>query len=92
MAVVRTVALVANKGTEGCWGYELAYDSQVDLATVRLGVDDTVRVVGGRVADDLRRPLAEVVAVAEQEATSDCGRHQMIERPGPAATPLSQER
>jgi hypothetical protein len=50
MAVVRTVALVANKGTECCWGYELAYDSQVDLATVRLGVDDTVRVVGGRCA------------------------------------------
>ena len=48
MAIVRTVALVANKGLERCWGYELAYDNQVDLATVQLGVDDSVRVVGGR--------------------------------------------
>jgi hypothetical protein len=48
MAIVRTVALVANKGLDRCWGYELAYDSEVDLATVRLGVDDTVRVVCGR--------------------------------------------
>jgi hypothetical protein len=54
MAIVRTVALVANKGVERCWAYELACDSQVDLTTVRLGVDDTVRVVGSQCA----RPAA----------------------------------
>lgn len=54
MAIVRTVALVANKGVERCWAYELACDSQVDLTTVRLGVDDTVRVVGSQYA----RPAA----------------------------------
>jgi len=52
MAIVRTVALVANKGVERCWAYELACDSQVDLTTVRL--DDTVRVVGSQYA----RPAA----------------------------------
>ncbi len=57
MAIVRTIALKANGGIERCWGYELAYDDQVDLATVRLGVDDSVRVVGGQCG---KPPAAEV--------------------------------
>ena len=57
MAIVRTIALKANGGTGSCWGYELAYDDQVDLATVRLGVDDSVRVVGGPCG---KPPAAEV--------------------------------
>jgi len=57
VAIVRTIALKANGGTERCWGYELAYDDQVDLATVRLGIDDSVRVIGGRCA---KPPVAEV--------------------------------
>jgi hypothetical protein len=58
MAIVRTVALVANKGRERCWSYELVYDHQVDLATVRLGTDDSVRVVGGRCAKPAAFALA----------------------------------
>lgn len=42
--------------------------------------------------DANRRPLAEVVAVANKKPALDCGRHQMIERPGLSATPLSQGR
>jgi hypothetical protein len=57
MAILRTIALKASGGLERCWGYELAYDDQVDLATVRLGIDDSVRVVGGRCG---RPPVAEV--------------------------------
>ena len=33
-----------------------------------------------------------VVAVANKKPALDCGRHQMIERPGLSATPLSQGR
>jgi hypothetical protein len=48
VAIVRSIALKASGGLERCWVYELAYDDRVDLVTVRLGVDDAVRVVGGR--------------------------------------------
>lgn len=90
-------------GGDGRLPVFLAWAAPISLLALAVGglvrqqcapsiLDRPPRPLRYRVADDLRRPLAEVVAVAEQEATSDCGRHQMIERPGPAATPLSQER
>jgi hypothetical protein len=50
-----SISLSAASGIENEWAPALlAGDSQVDLTTVRLGVDDTVRVVGSQYA----RPAA----------------------------------
>lgn len=57
---------------------------------IDLGPDPSAATLPGGDAD--RRPLAEVVAVANKKPALDCGRHQMIERPGLSATPLSQGR
>jgi hypothetical protein len=75
MAVLRTIAVKANAGRDRCWAYELAYDSEVNLATVRLGVDDSVRVVGGRCP----KP-----PVADRYGSGVCAWH--LARLGPTST------